>query len=152
MANRHFGNVGDIWKHLVLAEVLAHEHPREYWETHAGSASYMLRHSPAREYGIYWLLQRASASSAIRESRYWHEVGRLPRNGDSSAPAMYPGSSLLARRIRGRDTRYLFSDVDPKSTASVTRAAGELGLHDHARIVQADGLTAVREAAHDYEG
>src|SRR5204863_8510749 len=30
--------------------------------------------------------------------------------------------------------------------------AGELGLHDHARIVQADGLTAVREAAHDYEG
>ncbi len=38
MANRHFGRIGDVWKHLPLAEILLLETPRRYWETHAGSA------------------------------------------------------------------------------------------------------------------
>jgi hypothetical protein len=27
MANKNFGNIGDVWKHVVLAEVLEREPP-----------------------------------------------------------------------------------------------------------------------------
>jgi 23S rRNA (adenine2030-N6)-methyltransferase len=53
MANIHYGNIGDIWKHLPLAEILAIEAPSAYWESHAGSSHYALTHSPEREYGIF---------------------------------------------------------------------------------------------------
>jgi hypothetical protein len=33
MANTHYGEIGDIWKHLPLAEILAIERPRRYWES-----------------------------------------------------------------------------------------------------------------------
>ena len=42
MTNPYFGDFGDVWKHLVLAEVLSLERPLAYWETHAGSARYAL--------------------------------------------------------------------------------------------------------------
>jgi hypothetical protein len=42
MPNRHFGEIGDVWKHLPLASILQIENPRYYWETHSGSAIYAL--------------------------------------------------------------------------------------------------------------
>jgi 23S rRNA A2030 N6-methylase RlmJ len=39
MANRHFGNIADVWKHLALVEVLEREAPTEYAETQAGSGA-----------------------------------------------------------------------------------------------------------------
>ncbi len=42
MTNRHFGGFADLWKHLVLTEVLAAVKPQRYAETHAGSAAYPL--------------------------------------------------------------------------------------------------------------
>jgi 23S rRNA A2030 N6-methylase RlmJ len=46
MANQHFGNLGDVWKHLWLAGVVAGVRPGQYVETHAGSALYRLEGSP----------------------------------------------------------------------------------------------------------
>ena len=40
MANQHFGKFADVWKHLLLVEVLAREQPARYAETHAGSGAY----------------------------------------------------------------------------------------------------------------
>jgi hypothetical protein len=37
--NNHFAELGDVWKHLPLAEILRINPPRQYCETHAGSAS-----------------------------------------------------------------------------------------------------------------
>jgi len=34
--NNHFAELGDVWKHLPLAEILRINPPRQYWETHAG--------------------------------------------------------------------------------------------------------------------
>jgi len=33
MANRHYGKIGDVWKHLVLAELLQSEAPEACAET-----------------------------------------------------------------------------------------------------------------------
>ena len=50
MANVHYARIGDVWKHLSLAEVLRIGCPRRYWESHAGSSSYPLTRSPERDY------------------------------------------------------------------------------------------------------
>ena len=42
MANQHYGKIGDVWKHLPLAEILGMLKPTEYWESHAGSTRYPL--------------------------------------------------------------------------------------------------------------
>jgi hypothetical protein len=36
--NHHVAELGDVWKHLPLAEMLRVNPPRPYWDTHAGSA------------------------------------------------------------------------------------------------------------------
>ena len=75
MANSHFGNLGDVWKHLVLAEVLEREPPRWYAETHAGSAAYPLNRDPQREFGIWRFLAAAPRSAELARSRYYAIAG-----------------------------------------------------------------------------
>jgi hypothetical protein len=32
VANVHFGNIGEVWKHLAFAAIVATEQPRHVWE------------------------------------------------------------------------------------------------------------------------
>ena len=68
MVNVHYARIGDVWKHLPLAEVLAIERPCRYWESHAGSSSYPLTRSPERDYGVFLFLERAVRSSVLEGS------------------------------------------------------------------------------------
>ena len=70
MANVYYARIGDVWKHLPLAEVLRIERPGRYWESHSGSSSYPLTRSPEREYGVFLFLERADRSSALEGSAY----------------------------------------------------------------------------------
>jgi len=143
--NRYYGNIGDVWKHLVLAELLALEPPKRYWETHAGSASYPLTHSPDRDYGVYRFLERGGSAPELAGSRYAAELGRLSAAGE--APSSYPGSALLAMQMLGREAEYLLCDLDPESVASLRAAAAELGLSEQEVVREADGMTTVVEEA-----
>jgi 23S rRNA (adenine2030-N6)-methyltransferase len=150
MANQHFGNLGDVWKHLVVAEVLALERPRLYCETHAGTASYALTHSPARDFGVYRILDGGAASPAIASSRYYAELVAMADSGGDSA--RYPGSALLAMSVLGVGSEYLFFDLDPQSIDSLRDAARSLALTDFAQCEREDGLAAVRDACLVYSG
>ncbi|HEY5161243.1 MAG TPA: 23S rRNA (adenine(2030)-N(6))-methyltransferase RlmJ [Gaiellaceae bacterium] len=143
--NRYYGNIGDVWKHLALAELLALEPPKRYWETHAGSASYPLTHSPDRDYGVYRFIERAGSVFELAESRYAAELRRLAADG--GAPANFPGSALLAMRMLGQAAEYLLCDLDPDSVASLSAAAAELGLSEKEVVREADGMTTVVEEA-----
>lgn len=146
MANRHFGNLGDVWKHLVLAEVLAIERPLHYWETHAGSASYPLSPSRARGYGVYGFLDASGHDRVLAESHY---CGVLEGEVDRSVPT-YPGSPLIAMRLLLGDTDYVFCDLDPASTESLESAADGLGIGGRARCLTQDGLAAIRDTSGAY--
>lgn len=52
MTNRHFGRISEVWKHLVLGEVLAVERPEAFLDTHAGDALYPVVGDPERSYGV----------------------------------------------------------------------------------------------------
>jgi hypothetical protein len=133
--NNHFGELGDVWKHLPLAEILRVNPPRAYWETHAGSASYPLTESPSRLHGALRFLSRAPYDPDLRSCAYLAAL--------MHEPGVYPGSATLAMRSLGKSASYLFCDVDPRSAASLRDAGGGLDV----RVVDADGVSAIEREA-----
>lgn len=146
MANRHFGNIGDIWKHLPLAEILAVEKPHRYWESHAGSAQYRLRRSAARDYGIYYLLAHAGDSLDVAGSSF---VCLLDSGRAGNGPlTVYPGSPRIAMEILGPGAWYLFCDVDGGSLRTVRQAARSLNVPvGKLKCAKADGVATVLRSA-----
>jgi 23S rRNA (adenine2030-N6)-methyltransferase len=130
MANHHYGRIGDVWKHLPLAEILEIERPAEYWESHAGSARYPLTHSWKRDFGVFHFLSHAASSEALNASCY--------RKVLSACTGFYPGSSEIAMRILGHDTPLILCDTDPESVGSLLESSRELGIRP-ARCENADG-------------
>ena len=122
MANQNFGNIGDVWKHVVLAEVLEREPPAWYAETHAGSGAYAVVRSGGREYGFLHFLEVAPRFPVLARSRY----RAIAASYVESDPALYPGSALLAMTLLGDTASYLLCDLD--RGVSLTFAAGHANL------------------------
>ena len=135
MANRHFANLGDVWKHLPLSEVLRMRPPEHYWETHAGSPTYVLTDNATRAHGALRFRSRAPGDPDLAASSYLAAL--LER------PGIYPGSPALAIKALGNNASYLFCDLDPESVRALRTAGGQLSV----RVVEADGMaTVLREA------
>src|SRR5919112_1983557 len=141
MANVHYAKIGDVWKHLPLAEVLSIEPPGRYWESHAGSSSYPLTRSPERDYGVFLFLERAGRWSALKGSAY-RPLLYLRERGRT--PPTYPGSPLIAMELLGDSAEYLFCDLDAASLATIAQDARALGIPSgRVRLVQGDGVSAL---------
>lgn len=145
MANPHFGAIGDVWKHLVLGDLLDRLRPSRYWESHAGCGTYKLDREWEREYGIFTLLREAPRAPAIEASRFLWLVRTLPPAEDEEP--RYPGSARLAMEVLGDSATYLLCDLDTGSVADLTRSARELDLTDLVRIEHADGIATINFAA-----
>ncbi|HEY2955623.1 MAG TPA: 23S rRNA (adenine(2030)-N(6))-methyltransferase RlmJ [Candidatus Eisenbacteria bacterium] len=131
--NRHFGELGDVWKHLPLAEVLRVRPPRHYWETHAGSVSYPLSASEARLHGSLRFLAEAPSDPDLADCAYLAAL--------RSSPGAYPGSAALALRQLETRASYLLCDLDPQSANTLRQAFRGLD----AGVVEGDGVSAVAQ-------
>jgi 23S rRNA A2030 N6-methylase RlmJ len=140
MANRHFGKFADVWKHLILDEVVAGVRPEGYAETHAGSAAYPLPEEPERRYGVLGFLDGLAASPTLSDSKF----ARVVSGFAGGEPRLYPGSALQVMTLLGDASAYLLCDLDPASTADLRAWASRLGLR-HCQVVQQDGMAAVRD-------
>lgn len=129
--NKHFATLGDVWKHLPLAEMLRVNPPRHYWETHAGSASYPLTVSPPRLHGALHFLACAPGDPALQDCAYLQALRAMPD--------IYPGSPTLATRALGGKAGYIFCDIDPESAESLRTAIAGL----NARVIEADGVSTI---------
>lgn len=150
MANRHFAGIGDVWKHLPLGELLSSLAVDEYWESHAGCATYPLSPSEARDYGAYRVLEQAECSAAVARSAY-AQILRA-----HAAQGRYPGTPQIALELLGRSPAHLlFCDTDPDSVATITQAAHELGI-DPSRLTVSDddgvmALSAALDAVEEWD-
>jgi 23S rRNA (adenine2030-N6)-methyltransferase len=144
MANIHYARIGDVWKHLPLAEVLGIERPGRYWESHAGSSSYPLTRSPERDYGVFLFLERAGRSSALKGSTYLRLLDLCERG---RTPQTYPGSPLIAMQLLGdAGGRFVFCDLDGASLATIAEDTRALGIPSrHVRLVPGDGVSTLEE-------
>jgi 23S rRNA (adenine2030-N6)-methyltransferase len=113
--NNHFAELGDVWKHLLLAEILRINPPRHYWEPHAGSASYALTESSSRLHGALRFLSCAPRDPDLCGCAYLQAL--------QASPGVYPGSPALALQALGQSATYLFCDVDAESIATLRAAA-----------------------------
>ncbi len=149
MGNKHYGNLADVFKHLALAEVLGQVRPQEYWESHAGAAAYVeIENIPAeRRHGVHAFKRLAADSEKLRLSHYGKSLQVA-----GTAPAMIPGSTLLASLFIGADARrMLLCDTDSASLMNIrehlqkSRGIRELGP-DALECVQDDGVSVLRGA------
>ena len=144
--NPYFGRIGDVWKHLVLTEVVDSIRPALYLESHAGSAFYPLSHSSDRDFGVYAFLDSGTIHPALRETRYYRLLRGLPAD-DSGYPKRYPGSSALVMTLLGTSARYGLWDLDGESVRDLREAASQLGITKGVRISRSDGLDGVEDEA-----
>jgi hypothetical protein len=139
MANHHFGKFADVWKHLVLDEVLVDVQPTRYAETHAGSATYPMVDDAERRYGVTGFLD-GLISPTLRSAAFTTTVAGFVNR----QPAIYPGSALQAMTLLRDDCEYLLCDKDPVSAEDLRGWADRLQL-SNCDVADRDGMTAVRE-------
>lgn len=144
MANRHFGKLADVWKHLVLAEVLTVDLPRQFCDTHAGHACYAMTSDAERRYGVLGFMEAAVDDVVLNRSAYFRLL--VGHRGGMGELSNYPAGPMLAMLELGAGSEYLFCDLDPESCANIREVALRLGLESMVRVVEGDGITAVREA------
>jgi len=144
VAHPHFGNLGDVWKHLALAEVLAIERSRAYWETHCGAALHPMAPSPERDRGIGHFLAHLEEADSLRESVFAQALEAVRIDGYLE---LYPGSPALAHAVLGDvEGGYLFCDLDPACIESIRDCSRELSWSSASvRALCADGLETIAE-------
>jgi 23S rRNA A2030 N6-methylase RlmJ len=143
MANRHFGKLADIWKHLPLAEILKIEHPSHYWESHAGSARYEMVDDAERRFGAQRFLEVSGNYPRLESSRYRQQL--VPMASDSGRLDTYPGSPVVAMTELGSTASYLFCDTDQESADDLKATAARLGLQSQVVVANADGMSTLHE-------
>lgn len=142
----HAGNVGDVWKHCVLVELLRHAavsaRRMTFIDTHAGEASYRL--GPTGEWsegiGRLWTDDSVVAGDDA-VARYVALCRRL--GSGHTRPERYPGSPALARAVLGADASLALWERDSAAAESLRE---NLRGDAHARIEEADGLTCLAAA------
>ena len=136
---RHAGNAGDLWKHIVLAEVadrLFEAGVRVYVESHAGRPGYRLRPGGEWEGGIgrIWPIPEGMAARP-----YFQILAALNPQGRE----LYPGSASIVlhlARKRGFSLRAELWDTSPEVEASWR--AGEANVRrQHVQFHLGDGFS-----------
>lgn len=134
----HAGNVGDVWKHWALVEVLERVAATSgrvvYLESHAGEGGYPLGPSGEWSEGIGRLWSsRGEGPGPL--ARY---VALARRLGDGDErPVHYPGSPAFAGAVLGPDARLELWERDQQSFARLrARMAGDARVQP----IHGDGL------------
>ncbi len=141
MSYSHFGQIGDIWKHLPLCSFLQNEAPQKYVETNSAYAHYRLNHTPEQNYGVYTFLDRASSSPALAQTPFVDILRALNAGPDLTRYLGSPGlaMTLMQKRIR----QYIFFDLDRKALANVDDYARYLKLSKPVMTRNEDSLEGV---------
>lgn len=139
MPYRHFGNIGDVWKHLPLCEILAIEQPKVYVETNAAYAQYTLQGTPRQQYGVGHLYAYADDADAVAGSHYVQHLKAA--NHSAAEPHIYLGSCALAMHML-RDTarRFIICDIEAEALESNAAYAKALGLDATVETVLGDSI------------
>ncbi len=145
----HAGNVGDVWKHCVLVEVLrqaaAAGGPIVYVESHAGEGGYPLGPTGEWTEGIGRLWDAAGdGDDAV--GRYVTLCRRL--GAGMVRPERYPGSPVLARAILAPPSTLALWERD---AVACERLRVALPSSAGVRVTCDDGLAALPEAVRDAE-
>ena len=143
----HAGNFADVFKHALLARILAYltrkAAPLRFIDTHAGIGRYDLageeaRRSPEWREGVARLM-RAKPPKPVADllEPYLRAVGPAAADG---RPLSYPGSPAIAQALLRPDDRIALSEAHADERARLVAA---MGRDARLSIVGADGYVAL---------
>lgn len=139
-AYTHYGKQADVFKHLVLCEVLNNEMPAVYIDTNSACAIYQMSHTPEQDYGIYHFLRKASVNDALKNSVYYRLESHAVQND------CYYGSPALSMKVIGKHAdNYYFFDLENKSLDNVLKFAEHEHLEDRIVVQNCDSSKAVMD-------
>jgi len=141
----HAGGFADVFKHALLARLLiafgTKEKPYFYLDTHAGTGRYDLSQEWAwktREFenGISRLWDRKDVPPALAP---WLDLVRA--ENPKGRLRFYPGSPLLALRLRRRNDRVAFVELNRSDCAELEALTGR---ERHVTVRYMDGFEALK--------
>lgn len=142
MTNRHFGRISEVWKHLVLAEVLANERPSALFDTHAGDAIYPVVDDAERSYGVLGFSHLVDDHAVLGRSAYGAVLAGLRRGSTLEG---IPGGPLVAMSVLGNTAHYVFCDLDGDSIDTIDEVATARDV-GRVEVRRADGMASVAAA------
>ncbi len=133
MTYRHYGNIGDVWKHLVLCELLTGTDVKTYIETNSAYYAYKLDNTPGQKYGIGYFSENAHLGEKLQKSSYYGLIEPCLAKGN------YPGSPAQAMMLLGKkECNFIFFDTDSAALESLRTGAKKLGLSDRIKTSNTD--------------
>jgi len=135
MPYNHAGEIGDVWKHLPLCDILKIEKPVKYRESNSAYSEYTISVKPQTEYGILKIL--GLNSYEFMNSEYYSV---LKKNGIDDY--RYTGSPGLALEILSDKARYFFHDLEQEALNDVEAFARRKGLQEYVKTVCGDSVLA----------
>ncbi|MFC5652042.1 23S rRNA (adenine(2030)-N(6))-methyltransferase RlmJ [Paenibacillus solisilvae] len=140
MPYSHFGEIGDIWKHLPLCYFLSKEQPARYVESNSAYPMYMLNRTDERNYGIYYLLEQLSIRhyEHIAASPYLQIVKGI--TGNEKNLQNYLGSPGLALEVLKEYSHYVFCDIEDEPLQHIMNYAKQSLLDNRIQTVHGDSI------------
>jgi len=152
MPNRHFGEIGDVWKHLPLSSILYIEQPSEYWETHSGSAVYEINNPLfkenkwKKEYGVIYYYKQAISNFPLLLNTVYTSLLKKYGCADSMHNLTVSlGSPLIALSTLPNAARFIFCDTAAESLISISQQAQSFNNVDKLLLVHKDGNDSIME-------
>jgi len=139
MPYTHYGEIGDVWKHLPLCFFLEKERPLRYVESNSAYPKYHLDPTVRREYGILHLLREMETNCypAVAQSPYIQLLKREQVNGGIHT---YLGSPGLAMGMLQDSSQYVFCDIEEEALAAIRSYADGQYLLSHIQTVSGDSI------------
>jgi 23S rRNA (adenine2030-N6)-methyltransferase len=133
MPYNHAGEIGDVWKHLPLCDILTIESPIRYHESNSAYSGYTITKNPRTDYGVFHSLEERT----IKDSRYFDV---LKRNGIDNGH--YTGSPGLSMDILSDKSNYYFHDIELDALSDVMTDAKKRNLESHVKTFCGDSINA----------
>ena len=135
MPYTHFGKQADVFKHVILCEVLKREKPDLYVETNSACAEYMLSNSLEQQYGICHFLNNISEYNEFTDSNYLNLERKAYRDH------LYLGSPGLAMNILNSPSdELLFFDIEKEPLKNIEAFAQLDGFRNRIRTFNQDSI------------
>ena len=139
MPYSHYGNIGDIWKHLPLCEFLKTEKPSQYIETNSASPIYSITQDPKIEYGVYTYIERVDRFKILKNAVYTKLIRKVNHNKESLQ--RYLGSpGLVMTYLKELPESYIFFDIEKEPLNKILKFATKKNLQGKVEIYQQDSI------------
>ncbi|MGV8998244.1 MAG: 23S rRNA (adenine(2030)-N(6))-methyltransferase RlmJ [Parvibaculaceae bacterium] len=142
----HAGNFADVMKHASLALVIEHlkqkDKPFFILDTHAGTGMTDLSGIEAQKTGEFKDgIARILAEPAPHEALKPYLAALMALGCSAPAPALYPGSPLIAYHLARADDRLAFCELHPEDAETLR---DNFPRNPQARVHEIDGYTALK--------